>query len=275
MKSCSHAAHFLAPAGRVAWCNTLAKEQVVSVWLALASVAAVSALPLLGLLVLAADAEHVERAVRPTISFAVGALLGGALLHLFPAALADLGPGPGASLGFLAGFLGFFILERFLWAHSHSVRRTAPQVRPVAVLNLVGDGLHNLLDGMVIAASYTQSPQLGIATTLAVVLHEVPQELGDLGVLLHAGLPVRRAVLWNVFSGATALAGATLVLLVGSRVAGAVVGLLAIAAGGFVYIAASDLVPELRRVRGRRASVTQTLLILLGIAVMTIPALLE
>lgn len=246
-----------------------------SVWIAtLISVAAVSAIPLAGLALLAADPGRIERSVGYLIGFAVGALLGGALLHLLPEALERLGNGPAVPLGFLAGFVGFFVLERFLWTHEHRrPRAVAGGIRPAAMLNVIGDGLHNVVDGMVIAASYAAGPSIGVATTVAVMLHEIPQEVGDFGVLVHSGLPVRRAVLWNALSGVTALLGATLMLLVGSRVAGSLTALLPVAAGGFVYIAASDLVPELHRVRGARAGAWQLALILLGIAVMAVPAL--
>jgi zinc and cadmium transporter len=244
-----------------------------SVWIAaLASVVAVSAVPLIGLSLVAANPARLANAVEYVISFAVGALLGSALLHLLPEALERLGSGPAAPLGALAGFVGFFALERFLWTHEHR-RPRAAAIRPVAVLNVVGDGLHNFLDGMVIAASYAAEPALGVATTIAVLVHEVPQELGDFGVLVHAGLPVRRAVWWNAASGAAAVLGAVTMLLVGSQVAGATTALLPVAAGGFVYIAASDLVPELHRVRSARAGVWQIALILLGIGLMAIPAL--
>ena len=248
-----------------------------SVWIStLASVAAVSAIPLAGLWLLAADPVRIQRAVGYLISFAVGALLGGALLHLLPAALERLGNGPAAPLGFLGGFVAFFVLERFLWTHEHRRPRAAAGiVRPLAVLNVIGDGLHNVLDGMVIAASYAAGPSIGLATTIAVMLHEIPQEIGDFGVLVHSGLPVRRAVLWNAASGAAALLGATAMLVVGSRVAGVLTALLPVAAGGFVYIAASDLVPELHRVRGGRGGGWQLALILLGIALMAVPRLVE
>jgi zinc and cadmium transporter len=248
-----------------------------SVWIAtFVSVAAVSAIPLAGLWLLSARPAAVDRAGSYLISFAVGALLGGALLHLLPAALERLGSGPAVPLAFLGGFVGFFALERFLWTHEHRrPRAVAGAARPVAVLSVIGDGLHNLLDGMVIAAAYAAAPAIGLATTVAVILHEIPQEVGDFGVLVHSGLPVRRAVLWNALSGATALLGALVMLVVGTQVAGAATALLPVAAGGFVYIAASDLVPELHRVRTPRAGAWQLALILLGIAVMGVPALLE
>lgn len=245
-----------------------------SVALTVGSVLVVSVIPLVGLLALGVGQRRLDIATQYLVSFAVGALLGGALLHLLPEARERLGPGPAVPLGVISGFLGFFVLEKFLWIHAHDRdrRRGTP---PLATLNVVGDALHNLIDGMVIAAAYAGDTRLGGAATLAVVLHEVPQEMGDFGVLVHSGLPVRRAVLFNLVSGMTALAGALVVMIVGRLAEGFSTGLLPVAAGTFLYIAASDLVPELHRVRTVGASLRQIALIMLGVTLMLLPATLE
>jgi len=250
---------------------------VASVWAAaLASVLIVSAIPLAGLAALSLERRRVEAATPHLVSFAVGALLGGAMLHLVPAALERLGGGAVVWFLFLLGFLGFFVLEKSLWAHGHQVTRPGDgPARSVALLNIVGDGVHNALDGMVIAAGYIADPAVGMAATLAVVLHEVPQEVGDFGILMHGGFTVRRAIFLNLLTGMTALAGAVTVLVVGQRAAGAAAALLPVAAGSFVYIAASDLVPELQRVRGAAAAARQLALIVLGIGLMAAALLLE
>lgn len=245
-----------------------------SVALTVGSVLVVSAIPLVGLLALGVNQRRLDVATQYLVSLAVGALLGGALLHLVPEALARLGPGPVVPLGVIGGFLGFFVLEKFLWIHAHdrNHRRGAP---PLATLNVVGDALHNLIDGMVIAAAYAADTRLGVAATLAVLLHEVPQEMGDFGVLVYSGLPVRRAVLFNLVSGMTALAGALAIMIVGRLAEGFSTGLLPVAAGTFLYIAASDLVPELQRVRAVGASLRQIALMVLGVALMLLPAMME
>jgi zinc and cadmium transporter len=169
----------------------------------------------------------------------------------------------------------FFVLEKLLrhhhgtlHVHHHAEHPPAP---PLAMINLLGDALHNLIDGVLIAASYLTSPTLGLATTLAVLLHEIPQELGDFGVLIHSGLPVRRAVLLNLASASLSIAGAALTLALGSVGGAALTGaLLPIAAGGFVYIAAADLIPELQHDRRPRAVVEQAGLIGAGIGVMSL-----
>jgi zinc and cadmium transporter len=246
----------------------------VSVWLrTFASVALVSAVPLIGMAALALGEERWRRAVPALVSFATGALLGRALLHLLPEAQERLGA-RSASVWLLAGFLGFFVLEKLIGAHRHARRRPrrreAARPTELAILNLVADGVHNAMDGMAIAAAHAADPALGLATTVAVALHEIPQEVGDLGILVHGGFPVRKAVLLNLLSAAVAFAGATAAL--AARGLGEGVGptLLPIAAGTLLYIAAADLVPELRRVRGLLPSLRQILLVLLGLALLAV-----
>jgi zinc and cadmium transporter len=245
------------------------EEPLVRPWtFALGSVLLISLIPLAWLLVAPRRA-----AGGRLLSFAVGALLGSAVLHLLPEAIERLGPGVRLSGGLLAGFLGFFVLEKFLGSHSHA--STPARLPPLATLNLLGDGLHNVLDGALVAAAYSTDVTLGVTTTVAVVLREIPQEIGDMGVLTYAGVPLRRAVWYNFASGLAALGGATLTLVVGARLGGATDALLPVAAGAFIYIAASDLIPELRQERSRRAALRQILLVLLGVAMMTLPLVLD
>jgi zinc and cadmium transporter len=248
----------------------------MELWIyAVVSVGFVSAIPLVGLLLARARPAVIGRVILPLVSFAVGALLGGAFFHLVPEAVARIGSGPVMSAWLLAGFIGFFALEQFLWVHEHSGGSHNRGVSPVATLNLLGDGLHNLIDGAVIAASYSAGTGVGLAATAAVFLHEIPQELGDFGVLVYSGLPVRRAVWFNFLSGLAALLGAGLTLLIGRASAGFTDALLPVAAGMFLYIAASDLIPELRRDRQAGSAVRQLGLVLLGASVMALPLLLE
>jgi len=247
----------------------------LSPWTAtLASVLAVSAVPLSGFLLLARGEERIERALQPLVAFAVGALLAGAFLHLLPEAIERLGAGPPVFLGVLGGFVGFFVLEKFLWrTHGHAPHDRARGGPPLATLNLVGDGLHNLIDGMVIAAAYMADPALGLTTTLAVMAHEIPQEAADFAVLVYGGMPVRRAIGFNFLTGLTAVAGAVLVLAAGPAL-GSPAMLLPVAAGGFIYIAAADLVPELHRSRRLTVSLGQLALIVLGIVLVSLPGML-
>jgi zinc and cadmium transporter len=241
----------------------------------LLSVGLVSAIPLAGLLLARTRTGQLRRVVPSLVSFAVGALLGGALLHLVPEAIERLGPGPALSWYLLAGFLGFFTLEKFLWAHEHPGEGDAQRVAPLAALNLLGDALHNVVDGAVIAAAYSADSAVGVAATVAVFLHEVPQEVGDFGVLVYSGLPARRAVWYNFLSGLAALIGAVVALAIGEAAAGFADALLPISAGSLLYIAASDLIPELRRERQLGTSLGQLILVMLGVAVTALPRLLE
>jgi zinc and cadmium transporter len=242
----------------------------------LLSVGVVSAIPLLGLVLASRSERRIEAAVPYLVSFAVGAMLGGAVFHLLPEAGEQIGMGPRFSAWFLLGFLGFFFLEKSLWLHDHEPQSASRTRRhPVVTLNLLGDGVHNLVDGMLIAASYTVDPAVGVATTLAVLFHEVPQELGDFGVLVYGGLPVRKAVLYNFASALTAAVGAVLTLLLGGYITGLSTSLLPFAAGSFLYIAGSDLIPELQRERRLSTSLWQSLLVLLGVVLMALLSLLE
>lgn len=249
--------------------------------LSLASVVTVSLVSLVGLATLSLTARHIERVASILMSFAVGALLGDAFIHLIPEAFARH---PGAtlepSLRVLAGVLLFFVVEKLLRRRRgppREWRRPAEDRRPeLATINIIGDAIHNFIDGMLIGASYLAGPTLGVATTVAVLFHEIPQELGDFGVLVHSGRGVRRAVLLNFASASLAILGAVGTLMVGMAAGTAVMlALVPVTAGGFVYIAAADLIPELQRDRTIRGLLVQAGLMAAGIAVMAILTLVD
>jgi zinc and cadmium transporter len=232
---------------------------------ALLSVAIVSAIPPVVAVTLPRG-DSLKRVVRWLVGFATGALLGTAFLHLIPDAFTGSAR-ESAGLLLLAGFFAFFLIERYVWRHRHGAPRDSRTPLPaLATINLIGDALHNALDGMAIAAAFIVRPSLGVATTMAVVLHELPQEVGDFGILLHAGLTRNRALFWNVLSALAAFVGAVLVLLVGTRLVSFAAALIPVTAGGFLYIAASDLVPELKGNDAGRH--TGTLLIAIGAGVL-------
>lgn len=203
------------------------------------------------------------------ISFAAGALLGDAFLHLIPEiSRSPRGFDLRASLSLLAGVLAFFILEKVLhWHHSHVPHEDV--LHPVAVSNLVGDFLHNFVDGAIIAGSFLVSPRLGIATTAAIALHEIPQEMGDFSILVHAGMRPWRAFAMNSLTALTALLGAAATLLISSAgVAGIAEVLVPVTAGGFVYIASTDLIPELHKEPEAVKSLIQLAALVVGVGVM-------
>lgn len=241
----------------------------MNVWiLSIGAVAVVSGVSLAGALTFVVRPRTLDRAMLALISFAAGALLGDAFIHLLPEiAESEAGFDVAASLALLGGVIAFFVLEKVLhWHHAHYAREEV--IHPVAVTNLVGDGLHNFIDGSIVAASFLVSTKLGIATSLAVVLHEIPQELGDFAILVRAGLKPRRALLLNLLSALAAMAGAIATLAVSSIVEGVERALVPVTAGAFVYIASTDLLPELHKEPELAKSVVQLVGVLAGVAVM-------
>jgi zinc and cadmium transporter len=239
------------------------------VWLyALASVILVSLMSFVGILALSVKMEQLKKVLLWLVSFAAGGLLGGAFIHILPETVAEFGFGIETSLYVLGGIVLFFMIEKFIfWRHCHHPT-TKEHPHTFAYMNLVGDGVHNFIDGLIIAASYMISIPVGVATTLAVILHEIPQEIGDFGVLVHGGFSRRKALLMNFLTALTAVVGAVVALLLVGVMENIGALLLPLAAGGFIYIAGSDLIPELnKRVCGERA-MPQLVFLVLGIAVM-------
>jgi len=232
------------------------------------SAALVSLVSLLGLLILPVGPRFLKHAVLLLVSFSAGALIGDTFIHILPEAVEEFGFDLSMSLSILAGILVFFVLEQFIhWHHCH--RPEDQHHSPFVITSLVGDALHNFIDGLFIAASYLVSIPLGIATTLAVTLHEIPQEMGDLGVLLHGGMGKKRALLLNFVFALFAIAGAIVGLLLGGASETFLRFILPFTAGGFLYVANTDLFPELHKSsKGGVDQLWHFLLILAGIGVM-------
>lgn len=228
--------------------------------LALVSVAAVSLLSLVGALTLTLRFLRRHIILLSLVAFAAGTLLGDSFIHLIPEAV-EFRDGEltlSLSLLVLGGFLAFFLLEMGLrWQHAHGEEAHPHEepkkanleghvaVAPFAWTNLIGDAFHNLVDGALIAAAYISSVPLGIGATIAVAAHEIPQELGDFAVLLRAGIKPRRALFYNFLSALTAVLGALIVLVLPVGAEDIEFFAIPLIAGGFLYIAAADLVPEL------------------------------
>lgn len=248
------------------------------VWVyTLTSVILVSALSLVGIFTLSLNKNRLQKILLYLVSFAAGGLFGDALIHLLPESFERLGAKLSTSLYIVSGILIFFILEKFVrWRHCH-VPTDQSHLHPVVTMNLLGDGLHNLIDGMIIGATYMVSIPLGISTTLAVVLHEIPQEIGDFGVLVYGGLSTAKALAFNLLTASVSIAGALISLCVGPLLGDYAVTLLPITAGGFLYIAGSDLVPELQQECEVNVSsaVLQFIAMILGIGVMALLVFLE
>jgi zinc and cadmium transporter len=239
------------------------------------SVVMISFVSLVSVVMIMSAPRRLDRTIPLLISLAVGALFGDALVHLLPQAFTGSSSPALVSLYVLMGILLFFLLERFLhWHHAHHAQSQNP-VHPVAYVNLVADASHNFLDGIIIGASYLISTPIGIATTLAVALHEIPQELGDFGILVHAGFTPRRALLMNLLSALLAVLGAVISLLLGPVVSSYTGFMLPLIAGGFIYIAGADLIPELHHEHELPGSLAQFAMILVGIGLMYLLLLVE
>ena len=246
---------------------------MTTLWLyTLVSVLGVSAASLVGLVMLSVDERRLKTWIVFLVSLSVGAMFGDVFIHLLPEAFARTGPTITTSLYVLAGLFLFFILDKVLWWRHEHLPRFDTSIQPVGYASLIGDGLHNFLDGMVIGAAYMVSVPVGVGTTLAVLLHEIPQEMSDFGILLHAGFSRRRAIVLNGVSGLLAVAGAVLALVVGHRVQALSDVMLPLTAGGFVYIAGCDLLPELHQERELSKSLLQLAAISLGVGVMLLLA---
>jgi zinc and cadmium transporter len=251
----------------------MSEHPTFSIWLyALASVLLVSLTSLAGLAVLKVDKEKLQKAVSSMVALAAGSLFGDAFLELLPESYAQPGRNSGGSV--LLGLLFFFVLERFLrWQHAHKLGRPE-EIKPVGYVNIVAAAIHNFTDGLIIGVAYLVSVPIGVSTTLAVVFHEIPDELGNFFVLLYAGFSKPRALLFNVLSGAVAILGTLLALLIGSQVQSFSSAILPFAAGGFIYIAGSDLVPELHKEPGVRNSLAQLAAMAVGVGIILLLKLL-
>ncbi|MFH1056118.1 MAG: ZIP family metal transporter [Candidatus Altiarchaeota archaeon] len=197
------------------------------------------------------------------VSFSAGALLGGAFIHLLPESTAELGI-DNAVLTLLCGFSFFFLMEKFLhWHHCHERECT---IHEYSYMLLFGDGVHNLIDGFVIAAAFLTDTRLGLITSFLIIAHEIPQELGNFGVLLHAGMDKYKALLYNFLAQLTCVLGGLLGYFL--PLEGLTALLLPFAAGGFIYISASDLIPQLHKESDPQKSMTAFLTFLVGVAFM-------
>lgn len=198
------------------------------------------------------------------MSFAVGSLLGGSFFHLLPESMEAKEPSIFTYV--LSGIAFFFIIEKFLhWRHCHKGQCDA---HTFTYLNLIGDSAHNFIDGMIIAASFVADARLGIATTLAVAVHEIPQEIGDFAILVYGGFSRLKALACNLLSAVAAIAGAVIAYLSFERMEGLKDILIPFTGGGFIYIALVDLIPELHKQRKGKKLLVQAVMIGLGILLM-------
>ena len=250
---------------------------MTAVWLySLVSVIVVSLISLVGVLVFSLKEENLKKILLYLVSFSAGGLFGHAFIHMIPEAVGENGFGLQVSLYILIGIVTSFIMEKFLqWRHCH-IPTSEEHPHSFAYMNLFGDAVHNFIDGLIIGGSYLANIPLGIATTLAVVFHEIPQEIGDFGVLIYGGFNKSKAIFFNFSTALTAIFGAIVALSVGFLIQDFIPFLIPFAAGNFIYIAGSDLIPELRKEEPRfLKSALQLASFVLGVLILFSLVLLE
>ena len=243
---------------------------MLEIWLStLASVIVVSLISLIGVLTFSLKEENLKKILLYLVSFSAGGLFGDAFIHLIPEAAEESGFGIHVSLLILFGIIISFVVEKFLqWRHCH-IPTSEEHPHSFAYMNLFGDAVHNFIDGLIIGGSYFVSIPLGLATTLAVVFHEIPQEIGDFGVLIYGGFNKSRAIFFNFSTALTAIFGAIVALGLGFYLQGFTPLLVPFAAGNFIYIAGSDLIPELRKDEpGFPKSILQLASFILGVVIL-------
>ncbi|MGB5491911.1 MAG: ZIP family metal transporter [Woeseiaceae bacterium] len=224
-----------------------------------------AAIAMVGSVTLVLKPATLDRLLLPLVAFAAGSLIGGAFFHMIPAAIDANADILGIGVAVVTGFTLFFVLEQVLhWHHCHRAQSDCKQ--PLTYLILIGDALHNFLGGLAIAGTFLIDVRLGITSWLAAAAHEVPQELGDFGVLVHGGWSKRRALLFNVLSGLTFLLGGLLAYRLSFQMD--VSWLIPFAAGNFLYIGASDLVPEVNKHDNYRANAIHLMAFIVGVALL-------
>ncbi len=249
--------------------------------LALGAGLLIGLISLSGLITLSADIDRVRRISKFLVALSAGTMIGGAAFHLLPESVDSLGGGfnLNVTVAFLAGILVSYLLESVLeWHHCNQIGGCEePSHRhSIGAMNIYGDSVHNFIDGLIIAAGFLISPFIGFTVVFAVALHEIPQEFGDFGVLIQAGYSRRRALLYNFLSALMALVGIIVVLTLGDftfplfeapPVSLSTI-LLPFAAGNFIYVSLTDLMPELHKERRTKHTLIQFLVLLLGITLM-------
>ena len=224
----------------------------------------ISLIAFVGMIVLFLKEELLTRILLILVAFSAGALMGGAFLHLLPETI-EKSTGIEVFLWLLGGFILFFFIEKVLqWHHCHRVKH----VHTLGFMNLIGDAVHNFSDGLIIAASFITKVPLGVVTTLAIALHEIPQEIGDFGVLVYSGFKKERALLLNFLAALTVIFGGIVGYFISGYVEKFTIFLLPLAAGVFIYIASSDLIPEIRKETSLKRGTLSFLAFLLGVLFM-------
>ena len=230
----------------------------------LVAVSIISLISFIGIFTLSLNKKILNKILTFIVAFSAGSLLATAFFDLIPESLNVL-----ENLNFVfLGLLLFFFIEAFIHWHHHHIEYCIDCIQPVAYLNLIGDSIHNFLDGIIIVASFLINISTGISTTIAIALHEIPQEIGDFGVLLHSGYNKKKALWANFFTALTAVLGGIIGYFISSYATNFISYLLPFAAGGFIYIAMSDLMPEIRKETSLKKSLLSFSFFVLGVVIM-------
>jgi zinc and cadmium transporter len=248
-------------------------------WILIATIL-IAMLSLSGIFALVFMKKHIHASMLALVALSAGAMLGNAFFHLLPEAIELSQEGTitlfTVMLLVVGAFVASFLFEQFFsWHHCHDAEHCELTEKPYAHLVLYSDAIHNFIDGLIIAAAFVVSAELGIATAAAIALHEVPQELGDYAVLVHGGFSKIRAAIYNSIAALTVVLGGVAGFFFIDSVDWAVSALIPIAAGGFIYIAAADLLPELRHNKSRAGIPLYFLVFLTGLALMIVTAMME
>ncbi len=242
---------------------------------ALISVVLVSLISLIGIITIPIKLEKIKNILIYFVSFSAGALFGDVFIHLLPEVIEDGGFNIQISLYILFGIVFSLVMEKIIqWRHCH-MPITKNHVHRLAFMNLFGDIIHNFIDGLILAGSYLTNFQVGVSTTIAIILHEIPQEIGDFGVLLHSGFTKKRAIIFNFLVSLTAVLGVIVGFYLSTLIKGSEIFLNCFAMGTFIYIAGSDLIPELHKEEKTSKGIIQIAAFILGILVMMSLLLLE
>ncbi|MFA5333967.1 MAG: ZIP family metal transporter [Candidatus Nanoarchaeia archaeon] len=241
---------------------------------ALISVFLVSLISLIGVVTVSINPKILRSILIYFISFSAGALLADAFLHLIPE-VSENGLSIGSSCLILLGILGSFLIEKIInWRHCH-LPITKTHIHSFAYMNLIGDSVHNFIDGLIIGASYLINNTVGFASTIAIIFHEIPQEIGDFGVLIHGGFKIKKALIYNFLTAVFAIIGTITALVIGNYTQNMTNLLIPFAAGNFIYIACSDLIPELHKDCSKKTTIIQAISFIIGVLILASMLLLE
>jgi zinc and cadmium transporter len=226
----------------------------------------ISVISLIGIVTLFLNDKALKSLLLLFVGLSAGALIGGAFLHILPESLSKTQGAGTVFLSVIAGFTFFFFIEHFMhWRHCHNAQC---QIHSFAYMNLAGDAVHNFVDGIIIGTSFVVSIPFGIAASTAILMHEIPQELGDFGVLVYGGFSKQKALLFNFITATVCIAGTVIGFVLTEKIAWLPGLLLPMAAGGFIYIASCDLIPEIHRQPDIKKAVISIIMFLVGIGLM-------